>query len=132
MTLDKNKMTANAPGASQVRKKTNTKGPRPKHVPQRMCISCRERSAKRTLFRVVRTPEGSVEIDLTGKKNGRGAYLCDDPACWRRALSSDALSRALKIDLPAEAVERLSHHAATLPPRPPEPSDQGEQQGSAA
>lgn len=130
MTLDK-QMTANAPGAPQARKKT-TKGPRPKHVPQRMCISCRERSAKRTLFRIVRTPDGTVEIDLTGKKNGRGAYLCDDPACWRRALSSDALSRALKIDLPEEAVERLSLHAATLPPRAPEADEAGEQQGSAA
>ncbi len=125
-------MTANAPGAPQASKKKNLKGPRPKHVPQRMCISCRERSAKRTLFRVVRTPEGTVEIDLTGKKNGRGAYLCDDPACWRRALSSDTLSRALKIDLPEEAVERLSHHAATLPPRAPESDAASEQQGSAA
>lgn len=132
MTLDKKEMTANAPGAPVARQKKTVKGPRPKHIPQRMCISCRERSAKRTLFRVVRTPEGSVEIDLTGKLNGRGAYLCDDPACWRRALSSDALSRALKIDLPEEAVERLSHHAATLPPRPPEPSDAVGQQGSAA
>jgi predicted RNA-binding protein YlxR (DUF448 family) len=73
-----------------------------------------------------------VEIDATGKMNGRGAYLCDDPACWRRALSSNALSRALNIDLPAEAVERLSQHAATLPPRDPEQPDATAQQGGAA
>ena len=93
-------MTARTPGAQVGRPKNKAKGPRPKHIPQRMCISCRERSAKRTLFRIVRTPEGSVEIDATGKMNGRGAYLCDDPACWRRALSSNALARALKIELP--------------------------------
>ena len=103
--------------------KKRNKGPRPKRIPQRMCISCRERSAKRTLIRIVRTPEGSVEIDQTGKMNGRGAYLCDDPACWRRALSGDGLARALKIDLPSEAVERLSQFAAALPPATPEQSD---------
>jgi predicted RNA-binding protein YlxR (DUF448 family) len=125
-------MTANTPGAQMGRPKKKAKGPRPKHIPQRMCISCRERSSKRTLFRIVRTPEGSVEIDATGKMNGRGAYLCDDPACWRQALASNALSRALKIDLPAEAVERLSQHAATLPPRSPETSAGEAQHGGAA
>jgi predicted RNA-binding protein YlxR (DUF448 family) len=123
-------MMAQSPGVPQARQnKKNAKGPRPKHVPQRMCISCRERSAKRTLIRIVRSPEGEVAVDLTGKKNGRGAYLCDDPACWRRALSNDSLSRALKIELPPEAVERLSQHAATLPPSPPQQQDTAEQQG---
>jgi predicted RNA-binding protein YlxR (DUF448 family) len=94
-----------------------------------MCSSCRERSAKRTLIRVVRTPEGSVEIDPNGKMNGRGAYLCDDPACWRRALSGEALARALKIEMPAEAIERLSQFAAALPPIAPEQSGGEAQQG---
>lgn len=124
---------AEAPGVPQARQKKHTsKGPRPKHIPQRMCISCRDRSAKKTLFRIVRTPEGEVELDLTGKKNGRGAYLCDDPACWRRALSNESLSRALKIELPPEAIERLSQHAATLPPSPPQAVEPVEQQGGAA
>lgn len=92
------------------------KGPRPKHIPQRMCISCRERSAKRTLIRIVRTPESAVEIDLTGKRNGRGAYLCDDPACWERALRSDALANALKTTIDPTAVAMLRSHAATLTP----------------
>jgi predicted RNA-binding protein YlxR (DUF448 family) len=93
------------------------KGPRPKHVPQRTCIVCRERSAKRALARIVRTPEGSVLVDATGKLNGRGAYLCDDSKCWERALSSNILAYALKIDIDDEATERLRRHAATLPQR---------------
>jgi len=92
------------------------KGPRPKHVPRRMCVSCRERSAKRTLVRIVRTPEGAVEIDPTGKRNGRGAYLCDDPACWDRALRSGALANALKTAIDPTAVAMLRSHAATLTP----------------
>ena len=92
------------------------KGPRPKHVPQRMCVSCRERSAKRDLVRIVRTPEGAVEVDLTGKRNGRGAYLCDDPACWERALRSEALANALKTMIDPTAVAMLRSHAATLTP----------------
>jgi predicted RNA-binding protein YlxR (DUF448 family) len=92
------------------------KGPRPKHVPQRMCVACRERSAKRTLVRIVRTPEGAVEIDPTGKRNGRGAYLCDDPACWDRALRSGILANALKTTIDPATVEMLRGHAATLSP----------------
>src|SRR5215216_2359669 len=92
------------------------KGPRPKHIPQRMCVSCRERSAKRALVRIVRTPEGAVEVDLTGKRNGRGAYLCDDPACWERALRSEALANALKTMIDPTAVAMLRSHAATLTP----------------
>ena len=92
------------------------KGPRPKHVPQRMCVSCRERSAKRTLVRIVRTQEGTVEIDPKGKRNGRGAYLCDDPACWERALRTGALANALKTTIDPETVAMLRGYAATLTP----------------
>ncbi|MGI8475854.1 MAG: RNase P modulator RnpM [Thermomicrobiales bacterium] len=92
------------------------KGQRPKHVPQRMCVVCRERSAKRTLHRVVRTPEGGVLLDPTGKMNGRGAYLCDDPACWDRALSSGQLARALKTRIDSESQDLLGRFAAHLPP----------------
>jgi len=94
-----------------------------------MCISCRERSAKRTLIRIVRTPEGSIQIDPSGKLNGRGAYLCDDPACWRRALAGDTLARALKTELSSEAIERLNQFAAALPPIAPEQSGGEAQQG---
>src|SRR5262245_63809465 len=91
-----------------------SKGPRPKHVPQRMCISCRERSAKRALVRIVRTPEGTVEIDPTGKRNGRGAYLCDDPACWARVLKSGLLAQALKTTIDTETHNILARYAAGL------------------
>jgi uncharacterized protein len=90
------------------------KGPRPKHIPQRMCVSCRERSAKRTLLRIVRTPEGRVEIDPTGKRNGRGAYICDDPACWTRALKTGSLAHALKTTIDGETSSALARYAAEL------------------
>lgn len=107
---------------AQAQTKRRRKGPRPKHVPERMCISCRERSAKRSLVRIVRTPEGNVEIDLTGKRNGRGAYLCEQPACWERALTSQSLARALKTELSTEAIASLRSFAATLPvPVEPDP-----------
>ena len=92
------------------------KGPRPKHVPQRMCVACREHSAKRTLVRIVRTPAGEVKVDPTGKMNGRGAYLCDRPACWERALKTQTLARALNTELGPEAIDALRAYAATLPP----------------
>jgi predicted RNA-binding protein YlxR (DUF448 family) len=103
-------MTAGS-NAPQTRKR---KGPRPKHVPQRMCISCREHSTKRALTRVVRTPEGQVVIDPTGKLNGRGAYLCDKRQCWERAISTSLLARALKTEIDSDTADLLRRHAATL------------------
>jgi predicted RNA-binding protein YlxR (DUF448 family) len=85
---------------------------RPKHVPQRTCFVCREKGDKRQLTRLVRTPEGSVVIDPTGKQNGRGAYLCDQSACWEKVLANGRLlNQALKTtvseaDLAAIAAQR--------------------------
>ncbi|MFN8661169.1 MAG: YlxR family protein [Thermomicrobiales bacterium] len=108
------------------------KGPRPKHVPQRMCIICRDHDAKRGLHRIVRSPEGIVSPDPTGRRNGRGAYLCHKTACWEKALSSGALARALNIEIDTETLDALRQHAATLhleptaaaghPASPPSPS----------
>ena len=93
------------------------KGPRPKHVPQRMCVACREHDAKRTYVRLVRTPEGRVEVDPTGKRNGRGAYLCRRRACWQRGLDSNALARALKVEIDDETRSALREYArAHFPP----------------
>jgi hypothetical protein len=78
--------------------KAGTAGNRRKHIPQRTCIACRNSGAKRGLVRLVRTPAGRVEIDPTGKRNGRGAYLCHQPACWRAALKRSALERALRLE----------------------------------
>jgi uncharacterized protein len=94
-----------------------------------MCISCREKSAKRALVRIVRTPEGTVEIDPTGKRNGRGAYLCDDPACWARVLKSGSLAQALKTTIDTETTNTLARYAAGLTPvvdpAPDVPSQEG-------
>jgi predicted RNA-binding protein YlxR (DUF448 family) len=81
---------------AQAKKKSS--GPRPKHVPVRTCVACRRTDAKRGLFRLVRDAEGRVAIDPTGKRAGRGAYLCHDPACWEQALKRRGLERALRIE----------------------------------
>ncbi len=91
------------------------KGPRPKHVPRRMCIACRAHDAKRELYRIVRTPEGAVEPDPTGRRNGRGAYLCGRAACWEKALATGMLARALNVTIDTETMDALRRHAATLP-----------------
>jgi predicted RNA-binding protein YlxR (DUF448 family) len=104
------------------------KGPRPKHVPQRMCIACRDRSSKRTLTRVVRTPEGPVVVDPTGKLNGRGAYLCDSRRCWDRAISTNILANALKTEIDIDTAAELRRHAQGLPERD-ESSDAVTQEG---
>jgi hypothetical protein len=79
-----------------------------------MCIICRDHDAKRGLFRIVRSPEGTVSPDPTGRRNGRGAYLCHKSACWEKALSSGALARALNVEIDTETLDALRQHAATL------------------
>jgi predicted RNA-binding protein YlxR (DUF448 family) len=91
-------------------------GPRPRHVPQRTCVACRLTEAKRGLVRIVRTPEGRVALDSTGKANGRGAYVHESRACWDEALKKDRLARALKVTPPPEDMEQLRAHAAALAP----------------
>jgi len=71
---------------------------RPRHVPQRTCVACRQTNAKRQLVRIVRAPDGSVTIDPSGKRSGRGAYLCSTTECWDAGLKRGVLSRALKIE----------------------------------
>jgi predicted RNA-binding protein YlxR (DUF448 family) len=95
-------------------------GGRPKHVPIRTCVACRQTSVKRALVRLVRDPAGVVDIDPTGKRNGRGAYLCPGRQCWELALRRGALARALKTTLRPEDRERLLQYSATLPETAPE------------
>lgn len=85
-----------------------------RRVPQRTCVGCRRSAAKRELIRVVRTPEGPVEVDLTGKRSGRGAYLCSRVECWREALKKDRLSSALRTKLSEGDKERLRAHAESM------------------
>ena len=70
-----------------------------KHVPQRTCIGCRKVQNKREMVRLVRTPEGELVIDETGKVNGRGAYLCRQSSCWDAALKGQQLGKSLKMEI---------------------------------
>ena len=79
----------------------------PKTIPIRQCIGCREQKPKKELIRVVRSPEGQVSLDFRGKAPGRGAYLCRDAACLKRAQKSRALERALSVPIPPEVFDRL-------------------------
>jgi len=72
----------------------------PKKIPQRQCLGCREMKAKRDLIRVVRSPEGEITLDFKGKKPGRGAYLCSDLLCLKKARKSKALERAFSLPIP--------------------------------
>lgn len=94
--------------------KPGSKGPRPRHVPQRTCVACRDKTNKRALFRIVRTGDGQAEVDLTGRKPGRGAYICDTPACWDRAISGTMLDHALKTELTRETKNALRSFAASI------------------
>jgi len=78
-----------------------------KKIPQRQCMGCRERKPKRDMIRVVRTTEGQVSLDFGGKMNGRGAYVCPDPECLKKALRSKALDRSLEVTIPQEVIDRL-------------------------
>jgi len=91
---------------------------RPKHVPRRTCIACRDKDAKRTLTRIVRSPTGEIRIDATGKQNGRGAYLCSRPTCWRKAVTTPLLGRALKTEIDDTTRTTLQAFAASLPDEP--------------
>ena len=78
-----------------------------KHVPQRTCVACRKTDVKRGLVRLVSTPEKGVEVDLSGKKSGRGAYLCHESKCWESALKTGRLEQALRTKLKADNKESL-------------------------
>ncbi len=79
-----------------------------KKIPQRQCMGCRERKAKREMIRVVRGTDGNVSLDFGGKMNGRGAYICPNPECLKKAQRSKALDRSLEVEIPAEVYERLT------------------------
>ncbi len=80
----------------------------PKKIPQRMCVGCREMKDKRSLMRIVRNPEGEILIDETGKKSGRGAYLCSSVQCLEKARKSRSLERAFAMKIPKEIYEALA------------------------
>ena len=81
--------------------------PGTKKQPERTCVGCRAKKAKADLLRIVRTPEGTVETDAGGRKNGRGAYICPDIDCLTKAVRNGSLSRALGCGIPQEVFESL-------------------------
>ena len=79
----------------------------PKKIPQRMCLGCREHKPKKELVGVVRSPEGEISVDLTGRKNGRGAYVCKSVECLKRARKIRSISKALDCEISDEVFEQL-------------------------
>lgn len=80
---------------------------KPKKLPMRMCSGCGERKQKKELVRVVRSPEGEISMDSTGKKSGRGAYICPDSGCLQKARKARRLERSFSCQIPDEVYERL-------------------------
>ena len=78
-----------------------------KKIPQRQCMGCRERKPKRDMIRVVRGTDGTVSLDFGGKMNGRGAYICPDMECLKKAIRSKSLDRSLEVTIPEEVYDRL-------------------------
>ena len=78
-----------------------------KNIPQRTCIVCRTQKNKNELLRIVKNKEGQIFLDPIGKANGRGAYICKDAECLKKAIKSKALNRAFKIEVPNEVYENL-------------------------
>ena len=85
-----------------------------KKVPVRTCIACGRKAPKRELIRVVREPTGAVAMDATGRKSGRGAYLCPGDTCWQEAVKGGRLSHALRVEVTLEDRERLRSIRAHL------------------
>ena len=88
---------------------------KPRKIPQRQCVGCREMKPKKELIRVVRSPEGAVSLDFTGKLPGRGAYVCPDAECLKRAKRSKALERAFSAPLPEDVWQALEAQMKEVP-----------------
>jgi predicted RNA-binding protein YlxR (DUF448 family) len=80
---------------------------RQKHIPQRTCVACRKKIDKRQLTRLVNSAEEGLVIDPSGKRNGRGTYLCEDPACWDKAAKTGLLDQALRANISQDEKQQL-------------------------
>ena len=78
-----------------------------KKIPMRQCLGCREMKPKRELIRVVRSPDGDISMDFKGKASGRGAYICPDSACLKKAVKAKALEKAFSMSIPPEIYDKL-------------------------
>lgn len=83
-------------------------------IPMRQCTGCGEMKSKKELIRVIKTPENEIVIDATGKKNGRGAYICNSLECFQKAVARKALERSLKVTIPKEIYETLEKELKEL------------------
>ena len=86
-----------------------------KKIPLRMCAGCSEHKPKKELVRLVRTPEGEILLDLTGKKSGRGAYVCPNETCLKKARKARRIERALDCAIPDEVYERMEAEMREAP-----------------
>ena len=85
-----------------------------KKVPNRKCVACNEVKPKAELARIIRTPEGNIEFDPTGRKNGRGAYICKSVQCLKKAEKSRALAKSLEIEIPKDVYVQLEKELSSL------------------
>ncbi|MBQ1946972.1 MAG: YlxR family protein [Clostridia bacterium] len=88
---------------------------KPKKIPMRMCVGCREMKPKKELLRVVRSPEGEISFDLTGRKPGRGAYVCHSSECLLRAIKQKQLERTFSAPISDEVRDALTAQIADIP-----------------
>ncbi len=86
----------------------------PKKIPMRMCVGCREMKPKVELIRAVKSPEGEVSLDITGRKNGRGAYICKSAECLKKARKANALARAFEMNVGPDVYDNLEQELAKL------------------
>ncbi|MFP3154052.1 YlxR family protein [Lachnospiraceae bacterium ZAX-1] len=84
-----------------------------KKVPMRQCVGCGEMKIKKEMFRVIKTAENEILLDTTGRKNGRGAYICPNMECFLKALKQKGLERSLKISIPKEIIDSLKKEMET-------------------
>ncbi len=80
--------------------------------PMRMCTGCGEMKEKRELIRVVKSPDGEISLDKTGKKNGRGAYICPSAECLKKAIKNKRIDRAFEVAIPAQIYDRMEEEIA--------------------
>ena len=85
-----------------------------KKIPQRQCIGCGEMKGKKEMIRVIKTAEGEILLDATGRKNGRGAYLCPSEECLKKAIKNKGLERSFKMAIPKEVFESLEKEMEVL------------------
>ena len=88
-----------------------------KHIPLRKCTGCQEMKTKKEMLRILRTAEGEILLDMSGKKNGRGAYVCRSRECFEKAVKNKGLERSLKIKIPEETYESLKKEIESIEER---------------